>query len=1182
MKKTPLVLSLGKTAQLQSSDWIGSKQNVTNVSPTVTDDDTQGYEPLSKWQNNANNKEYTCLSAATGAALWVETTSVSENSNFVFWPSAPAESGIVYKTWANLITAINSLSEGVAPVITFRENFTIPISGMPVGGWNMRRGKWQSPIMATGSVQITVPDGVIIDNLLGGVDVGLLVEFQPTTADGCLTFSDTPGLNLFQVGFGAKVVNTGSKALILSSGTGDTSVFVLNGATIGIPPTDTAPWLKIQGTDGVIGISIIGSLFSQFPNNWLTGGNPGSSLTYNFNVGSITPTLSSWSGDAPTILVSARADKVSYDDSLVPSPSLGSTVQAAIDAIKPLLGGGGGGGGSVFIFDPTVSPSGNIYDDMDALLAAGALIPGPKTIIARNNTSPSTPITVPVGAGAYNFSGYTIRADHELLNLLGFAVEFADGVTMTNFFDVVDCKLVFQNASSFVLTFAGGPKAVRFATYGAIENLGAVNVIQAGISANFYAIVESTNNCFYPTNYEIFGIGHASGTINIFVRSKMCQFFVAGTDLIRGTVGTYNLKLYNGDVDGSTNANFSGIFNLTEYNYKSTGGGGSSAALTTITFDPDIATSTDTNKKTLSEVQTVINAAPGPVQIFVKKNGVLQVAAAGAAAYDFSKVIRITATSASAGVILQFPEGASLVLPTAIRIEGVTIRYTGTSAPLATVSGLCVMVLDYGNIATGAGAGAELIRVPSGNFLYLHMQGETSGPYRGDYEVIDSRGTTVIHVWDKAANGFFATNNIFRNDPGGSGTFQIFSRVLEAAYTATHSNYTDGVDPIPVAVSQIAEDRVNELIEAADKSLPTLYFEPDNGSPSGNHYNDFAVLMAAANALTSNGNIVRLVVVKTGVAQSVAIPTGSYDFSKIKIEAMPETILPNLDFGVGSDATMPASLKGVKIRNFNTAAALITISGSVVAELIDAAIVNATSATQPALSLPSSQALTLDVFSSINPISKEGSGTAPVFCDGDLIINLHRFAGTMLTTNNLFFNNSSEQGSITINSYALVSGGYSRSDTNLDPQVGYVSMVEPRVDERVAAVRPVVNSGFGTSPVVFSDFSFVGTTAPVGAPAAGWKWNSINGITNLQLLAPFTTPGVDITEVTFTMPGAEDSSRPPLCSNFPIFFKGTVNQTTECKVEFQRTFGGTNRIKFIFDAPVALNHLYCNLTYGSA
>lgn len=43
--------------------------------PTVNDDNTQGYAVASRWLDTTTGKEYVCLAAGTGSAVWKETTS---------------------------------------------------------------------------------------------------------------------------------------------------------------------------------------------------------------------------------------------------------------------------------------------------------------------------------------------------------------------------------------------------------------------------------------------------------------------------------------------------------------------------------------------------------------------------------------------------------------------------------------------------------------------------------------------------------------------------------------------------------------------------------------------------------------------------------------------------------------------------------------------------------------------------------------------------------------------------------------------------------------------------------------------------------------------------------------------------------------------------------------------------
>ena len=51
------------------------KHNLSaGVDPAATDDDSAGYEVGSRWANTNTDKEFVCLDATTGAAVWVETT----------------------------------------------------------------------------------------------------------------------------------------------------------------------------------------------------------------------------------------------------------------------------------------------------------------------------------------------------------------------------------------------------------------------------------------------------------------------------------------------------------------------------------------------------------------------------------------------------------------------------------------------------------------------------------------------------------------------------------------------------------------------------------------------------------------------------------------------------------------------------------------------------------------------------------------------------------------------------------------------------------------------------------------------------------------------------------------------------------------------------------------------------
>lgn len=50
------------------------KHTVSTVDPNALNDNTEGYEPLSRWVNTTNLKHYVCVNATTSAAVWIDTT----------------------------------------------------------------------------------------------------------------------------------------------------------------------------------------------------------------------------------------------------------------------------------------------------------------------------------------------------------------------------------------------------------------------------------------------------------------------------------------------------------------------------------------------------------------------------------------------------------------------------------------------------------------------------------------------------------------------------------------------------------------------------------------------------------------------------------------------------------------------------------------------------------------------------------------------------------------------------------------------------------------------------------------------------------------------------------------------------------------------------------------------------
>lgn len=256
------------------------------------------------------------------------------DSDYVFWPSAPTQAGTVYKVWADLMAAIAALPEGTIPSITFRESFTIPSAGMPIDGWDMRLGEWWSPIIATGVTVVTIPDGVIIKNLVE-VNNGLLVEAQPTTADGVFTNDLLGGLHIIIESLGSKICNTGTKALINANGQ---VVWARNNSTNDIPPASTGPLVKMNVADTIMAIMFGESPYTKWEDECFIGGVTGSQLLFIHGVHFTAPTTTGWTGETPVFLNDSQARNLKYDDTIQSPTSGAQNVQDVIDWLKTQIG----------------------------------------------------------------------------------------------------------------------------------------------------------------------------------------------------------------------------------------------------------------------------------------------------------------------------------------------------------------------------------------------------------------------------------------------------------------------------------------------------------------------------------------------------------------------------------------------------------------------------------------------------------------------------------------------------------------------------------------------------------------------------------------------------------------------------------------------------------------------------
>ena len=263
--------------------------------------------------------------------------------NYIFTPGAQ-QNGIIYGDWAQMMAAIaaqQAISVGFKPIIRFTASFTIPLAGMPVTGWGMALATLQSELLSTGSIVVTVPDGVILD-MLEAVSSSLYLDLLPATVTP-LTWSlfGTGGPPwVLSIGLGASCKNHGTIPAVQTPGGGPQTYFVLAffADSDTSTPASTAPMVEAHGNDVVIyagqnqGVAVGGSL-----DGWATTTSGGATLFYLLGISSVIPVIT-WAGSQTT-------GSIATDSGMLNQRS-GTLAQRAL--LNPLLFGPGVGIGKTY------------------------------------------------------------------------------------------------------------------------------------------------------------------------------------------------------------------------------------------------------------------------------------------------------------------------------------------------------------------------------------------------------------------------------------------------------------------------------------------------------------------------------------------------------------------------------------------------------------------------------------------------------------------------------------------------------------------------------------------------------------------------------------------------------------------------------------------------------------------
>ncbi len=187
-----------------------------------------------------------------------------------------------YTSWPALMAKLATLQLGASPVIRFAlasGPFTVPLTDMPVTGWDIRGGSFTSFYGATGAVVVDCPPGVMFDNLfrIGGSSLGdgaVVVKIAPPAGTHVLNFSALPpgGAHIFVIGGGSAIDHsTDVGALMKGPNDGTTMVLVSAGSqqNTGIVPPLTGPLLELGANDGAVGGQLV---TGGLPDGWLAGG----------------------------------------------------------------------------------------------------------------------------------------------------------------------------------------------------------------------------------------------------------------------------------------------------------------------------------------------------------------------------------------------------------------------------------------------------------------------------------------------------------------------------------------------------------------------------------------------------------------------------------------------------------------------------------------------------------------------------------------------------------------------------------------------------------------------------------------------------------------------------------------------------------------------------------------------
>lgn len=217
-----------------------------------------------------------------------------------------------YTDWHDLMAALQQVQIGAAPTVklALQGPFTVPLTGMPVNGWDLRGGRFGSYYGATGSVVIDFPAGAKLDNCFGiglGVDPAggsVVMKIAPPAGTGVCEWSALPldagAAPIFVIGGGCVVDHSTAPGALMRTANvapgGGTNVLVVAGANqnVGLVPPLSGPLMELVGIDSAVCVQQMAP--NGMPDSWLVGGGASSILLsiYDIAANPNTPNPAAW------------------------------------------------------------------------------------------------------------------------------------------------------------------------------------------------------------------------------------------------------------------------------------------------------------------------------------------------------------------------------------------------------------------------------------------------------------------------------------------------------------------------------------------------------------------------------------------------------------------------------------------------------------------------------------------------------------------------------------------------------------------------------------------------------------------------------------------------------------------------------------------------------------------------